>query len=254
MIALHILAFTGVMLGPAYALALPALVAVALGSSTGSRRRRRLITTARTLRWGGPVLAVSSAVQAAYQDLTAGMSLAGQCVAISSAVSALLCVGYVTVRVVARRATRLARNAVAPRLVAVAAAIAGERRDLRDVWTADLAGDPEAGAVLSARQRLVMAAGFVVAACRMRASDAAAPVWSGVDWLVSREQRTNALITVSCTALAVYFARTDGVHALLTADWQSCAGLGGGLFVLARWVRRIRGIELAERERRRGRG
>lgn len=135
--------------------------------------------------------------------------------------------------------------------VRLAVLIAGDHRSyLREEWAAVLAGHGGHLGGLSPRRRRALALGFVMAALRMRASDILSAFWRPVDWLLLREERTNALISSAAGGLAVYFAITDGVHTLITADWQSCAGLGGGLYVLARWLRRIRGIELAERRRR----
>ena len=94
-------------------------------------------------------------------------------------------------------------------------------------------------------RRRAYAAGFVWAAIRMRAHDLARPAWVPVDWLLSAEHRTNSLIASSVGAQAIYIHAHDGFHTLVTEGWGWCAGCGGALFLLIRWLRKIRGIELA---------
>jgi hypothetical protein len=198
------------------------------------------------------MLAVSTIEWAVERDFVSSVEAAYGGMILTAVLTGLVCTVVRGVRR-AHRADQQAGRLRLSRLVSVAAAVAGEGRNLRGPWLADLAGDPASGDALTERQRRHMAVGFLIAAFRMRAADVTRPVWRRVDWLLSREERTNALITAAAGGLAIYFAVTDGVHALITADWQSCAGLGAGLFVLARWLRRIRGIELAERARRRDR-
>ncbi|MGY1439496.1 hypothetical protein [Streptomyces reniochalinae] len=96
-------------------------------------------------------------------------------------------------------------------------------------------------------RRLALVVGFLFAALRMRAHDLLGFAWSPMDWLLSAESRTNGLITASVGSLAIYIQAVDGFHSLVTDGWGSCAVLGGALFALARWLRRVRGIELAGR-------
>ncbi|MFD7291818.1 hypothetical protein ACFV9W_00895 [Streptomyces sp. NPDC059897] len=79
----------------------------------------------------------------------------------------------------------------------------------------------------------------------MRLSDMGAPFWTPVDWLLRAERRTNTLIALVVGAQAVYIVGDGGLAALVTEIWEPCAILGGALYVLARWLRRVRGIELA---------
>ncbi|MGE6733023.1 hypothetical protein ACQKIP_19380, partial [Streptomyces sp. NPDC059900] len=58
------------------------------------------------------------------------------------------------------------------------------------------------------------------------------------------EQRTNTLIALVVGAQAVYIVGDDGLAALVTEIWEPCGILGGAMYVLARWLRRVRGIEL----------
>ncbi|MGW7518712.1 hypothetical protein ACWGJ2_24305 [Streptomyces sp. NPDC054796] len=53
------------------------------------------------------------------------------------------------------------------------------------------------------------------------------------------------MITLSTGGMVVYFAYDGGFHSVVTDGAEPCAILGGGLFALGRWLRRIRGIELS---------
>jgi hypothetical protein len=137
-------------------------------------------------------------------------------------------------------------SARAQRLARLAAAIAGSRRShLRDEWTAVLASgaDPDVSLPPAEQQRL--ARGFVLAALKMRLHDLVAPLWYPVDWLLSKDSRTNGFIAAVVGAQAIYIVDDDGISALVTEIWEPCGILGAGLYVLARWLRRVRGIELA---------
>lgn len=127
-----------------------------------------------------------------------------------------------------------------------AAFVAGRRRaHLREEWAAILAGDPERGIVLSSRARMRYVLGFLWAAVRLRVRDLAAPLWAPVDWLLSVESRTNGFIAAVVGTQAIYIVGHGGLPALVTEVWEPCGIVGGALYVLARWLRRIRGIELA---------
>ncbi|MER5839555.1 hypothetical protein ABT099_04450 [Streptomyces prasinus] len=45
-------------------------------------------------------------------------------------------------------------------------------------------------------------------------------------------------------AQAIYIVDDGGIPALVTEIWEPCGILGAGLYVLVRWLRRVRGIEL----------
>jgi hypothetical protein len=90
-----------------------------------------------------------------------------------------------------------------------------------------------------------MAAGFVVAAIRMRLHDTLGWTWRPVEWLLFKDSRTNGFIATVVGAQAIYIVDDGGIPALVTEIWEPCGILGTGLYVLARWLRRVRGIELA---------
>ncbi|MEU6459922.1 hypothetical protein [Streptomyces sp. NPDC047065] len=135
----------------------------------------------------------------------------------------------------------------APRgAMGLAAFIAGRRRShLREEWAAVLAGDPESGYVLTVVAQMRLALGFLVAAIRMRVHDVAAPLWGPVDWLLSVESRSNTAVALLVGGQAVYITGDGGLGALFTEIWEPCAICGGTLYVFFRWLRKVRGIELA---------
>lgn len=126
-----------------------------------------------------------------------------------------------------------------------AAWVAGGRRPhLRGEWATLLYGDTGQGAQ-TRREQLALALGFLLAALRMRVRDGVRPFWQPVDWLLRVQPRTNAFITMVVGCQAVFIVGDDGLSALLTEAWEPCGIAGGSLFAVARWLRRIRGIELA---------
>ncbi|MFI8878947.1 hypothetical protein [Streptomyces sp. NPDC055243] len=144
------------------------------------------------------------------------------------------------------KSDQLADLRVPRRAMSLAAALAGRRRPhLRADWAAVLAGDPESGQTLSSWAQLRLSFGFLGAAIRMRLSDLCGPLWVPVEWLLRVERRTNTAIALVVGAQSVYIVGDGGLPALVTEIWEPCAILGGALYVLARWLRRIREIELA---------
>ena len=137
------------------------------------------------------------------------------------------------------------RSPTAWRATSWAARLAGEHRSMLEAWRDVLAGDPDCGIVLTPRQQRRYAAGFVLAAVRFRLHDLGRPLWRPVDWLLSRDSRTNGFIATVVGAQAIYIVDDGGLPALVTEIWEPCGILGAGLYVLARWLRRVRGIELA---------
>ncbi|WP_442814064.1 anti-sigma factor family protein [Streptomyces sp. NBC_00151] len=128
----------------------------------------------------------------------------------------------------------------------LAARIAGERRDMRTAWLADLEGRPEDGAPLTAWQQRRYALGFLVAAVRLFLRDAFGRLWGPCDWLLSTRNRREAFIGLPPALLVLYIAKHDGVHTLLTEGWGWIGGCGAAMFAVVRWLQRVRGIELAE--------
>ncbi|MFG2194976.1 hypothetical protein [Streptomyces sp. NPDC048639] len=146
-----------------------------------------------------------------------------------------------------RRSLRSGRSASAWRATSWAARLAGRQRNMISQWRAHLQGDPESGVLLSPRQQRRYAFGFLVAAVRYRLHDWLGVLWRPVDWLLSTDQRTNFVIATVVGCQAIYIVGDGGIPALVTEVWEPCALLGGGLCLLARWLRRVRGIELSTR-------
>ncbi|MGW1719843.1 hypothetical protein [Streptomyces sp. NPDC002156] len=124
--------------------------------------------------------------------------------------------------------------------------LAGRRgHSMRTAWLADLMGSPEEGITVSWRDRVPYTLGLVVAAARMRLHDMACSLWRPVDWLLSSDDRISASIAAWVGGLAIYIMWHDGLHMLLTEGWGWCGACGGALYLLTRWLRRVRGIELS---------
>ncbi len=79
----------------------------------------------------------------------------------------------------------------------------------------------------------------------MRVHDAVRPLWLPVDWVLRSQQRTNGFIAAVIGTQAVYIVGDGGLASLVTEVWEPCAIAGASLYVLSRWLRRVRGIELA---------
>ncbi|MER5298943.1 hypothetical protein ABT039_05700 [Streptomyces lasiicapitis] len=187
-------------------------------------------------------------------DLPSGVSLALAKVSDNTYVADRLLDRSVLVRGYYRRGhfrrghRRPATPAPVKRATTIASWIAGSGRShLRGEWTALLAGDPAAGVVVTSRRQFALALGFLIAAARMRARDAAAPFWRPVDWVLSADRRTEAFIALPPGLLAIYIEHHDGLHVLLTEGWGWVGGCGVATYWLTRWTRRLRGIELASR-------
>ncbi|MFJ9347888.1 hypothetical protein [Streptomyces sp. NPDC101237] len=135
------------------------------------------------------------------------------------------------------------------RAVGLAASVAGgSRSHLREEWMAILAGAPEERLHLSSRQRSSLALGFLLAALRMRMHDVVQPAWRPVDWVLRAPSRTNAFIASVVGAQAIYIVGDDGFAALVTEVWEPCGIAGASIFALARWLGRVRGIQVAASE------
>ncbi|MGI5135855.1 hypothetical protein [Streptomyces sp. CA-106110] len=145
-----------------------------------------------------------------------------------------------------RRAVAWTRRNLVTGLTGLAITLGGERgARLRDTWMADLAGAPEEGLTMGRWQQVGHAAGFVLAAARMRSCVMSEPLWRPVDWLLSSESRTHTTSTLAVGAQVIYIVREDGMHGLLTDGWGWCGGCAVALHLFFRWLRKVRGIELA---------
>ncbi|MEU4168843.1 hypothetical protein AB0F46_18445 [Streptomyces sp. NPDC026665] len=137
---------------------------------------------------------------------------------------------------------RIARSAAG-----LAARLAGQNRaHLRHEWAAVLAGCPEDGVLLSPTRQRLLALGFLVAALRMKVHDTTRRAWRPIDWILRVDTRTNTVITAVVGAQAIYIVDDGGLTALVTEVWEPCGGAAIALYALTRWLRRLRGIELAD--------
>jgi hypothetical protein len=138
------------------------------------------------------------------------------------------------------------REPRAERWTSLAARIAGDRRDMRTAWLADLDGRPEDGVSLTTWQQRRYALGFLVASVRFLLRDCLGRLWRPVDWMLATRNRREAFIGVPPALLVFYIANHDGVHTILTEGWGWVGGCGAAMFALVRWLQRVRGIELAD--------
>jgi hypothetical protein len=110
-------------------------------------------------------------------------------------------------------------------------------------------GAPEDDMILTPSEQLQASFGFLAAAAQMRVHDAVRPAWRPVDWLLRVPSRTNAFIATAVGTQAVYIVGDGGLGALATEIWEPCGVAGAGMYGLSRWLRRVRGIELATVDR-----
>ncbi|MFE5858306.1 hypothetical protein ACFQ61_34445 [Streptomyces sp. NPDC056500] len=137
------------------------------------------------------------------------------------------------------------RDLLSSLLTVLAVTLAGQRRSAVSAeWCAHLAGAPEDGITLSPSEKLRCSTGFLIAAARYRLHDMTAPLWRPIDWLLATGRRTIASIV---GAQALYIVGDGGLPALVTEIWEPCGIAGAALFTLSRWLRRVRGAELATR-------
>ncbi|WP_125935297.1 hypothetical protein [Streptomyces sp. WAC 06738] len=132
-------------------------------------------------------------------------------------------------------------------LITLALLLGGSRAaGLQDAWRADLVDVPEEGTVLGRGERLHHALGIVVAAVKLRLHGFAGTWWRPVDWVLSTQERTNTLIALAVGAHIIYLSHTAGLGQVIAVDWQSPVGLAAGLVWLSSWLKKRRGIELAD--------
>lgn len=138
------------------------------------------------------------------------------------------------------------RRSLVSGMTGIAVVIAGRRgARLRDTWMADLAGAPEEGLTLSRWQQVWHASGFMIAAVRIRSHAISAPLWRPIDWVLACESRTRTSITLAVGVQVIYIQKHDGFYSLVTEGWGWCGGCAVALHFFAKWLRKVRGIELA---------
>jgi hypothetical protein len=142
------------------------------------------------------------------------------------------------------------RHAVSPRRLTDAAAfLAGRKRErLRDEWLCHLAG--ELGRVLTRKDQLRAARGFLWAALRLRLQDAAASAWRPADAVLGSRTLSNLFVWGPVTVMLVAIVRHDSRFGLV-ADVQDPAALGAFLYGVIRTGRWWRGVKPPEPKPRR---
>lgn len=144
-----------------------------------------------------------------------------------------------------RYAARPFRVRAAQAASSIAVRIAGVHREhLQEDWEAVLAGSPEDGFYFSESKKLLLSLTFLKAALQMRAHDLSRPLWTPIDWVIQTDFRTQTSIAILVGAQATYIVGDGGLSALATDVWEPCGIAGGSLYLLVRWLRRLRGIEL----------
>lgn len=138
----------------------------------------------------------------------------------------------------------------APRSLTTFAALLAGRKHVasRDEWLAHLAGEP--GFQFGRWGQLRAVLGFVAAAVRFRAEDAAEMAWKPVDAVLASRTLSNLLVWGLVGVVLVAIVRHDGRFGLV-ADIQDPVALGIFLFAAIRVGRWWRGIEPPEPKRRR---
>ena len=134
------------------------------------------------------------------------------------------------------------RSWTARRLLALAGYIAGSRRaDLRADWLAALAELPPYDAIRTA-------AGMVVAALRLRASDVAQACWWPADRVLESRALSNIVVVGPTAAVMWAFFRHYGVVEALSNS-EAIAVIGAAIRGLVMLGRRWRDVTPAERTR-----
>jgi hypothetical protein len=132
-------------------------------------------------------------------------------------------------------------------LVEFARLLAGSRHaHLAEAWAADLYGDPEVGQRPPARRRLTLAAGFVVAALRLRLDDATALAWRPIDALLASWHASRlAMLTPVTVAVGLVLSR-EGLYGLIS-DADNLGVIAAAPYAAIKGLRKYRQIDSPKR-------
>jgi hypothetical protein len=119
---------------------------------------------------------------------------------------------------------------------------------LRSAWNADLYGDPEHGEPSPGR-RLRLAAGFVVAAVRVRLQGLTDLAWRPVDALLSSWHGSNLATLMPVTVAAGLFLTRDGFYGLLL-NAENLGVIAGAPWAAIKGLRKYRQIDTPKRPER----
>jgi hypothetical protein len=150
-----------------------------------------------------------------------------------------------------RRVSRALRAGCAEGSVLAIAALAGllaggRHAHLREAWTADLYGDPEAGSLPSARSRLELTAGFVIAALRCRLDDAADLAWRPVDALLSSWHGSRLAAYMPITVALCLVLSHEGFYGLIT-NTENLGVIAAAPYAAIKVLRKYRQIATPKR-------
>ena len=117
---------------------------------------------------------------------------------------------------------------------------------LRDAWAADLYGDPERGRP-PADQQLRLAAGFVVAAIRMRLQDLTNLAWRPVDVLLASSYGSRLAIPTPSAIAVVMVVHSSGLYGLV-ANAENLTCIATAPYLAVKGLRRYRHISPPKRQ------
>jgi hypothetical protein len=148
---------------------------------------------------------------------------------------------------VARERHAIWREILIGDLTWLAGLVAGQGHvHLRDAWAADLYGDPTFGALPSARRRMQLASGFVLAALRCRLDDASDLAWRPVDALLSSWHGSNLAVLVPVTIVVGLVLPREGLYGLIT-NAENLGVIAAAPYAAIKGLRRYRKISTPKR-------
>jgi hypothetical protein len=152
----------------------------------------------------------------------------------------------------ARRRRLVRRTVLSPRsLTSVAVVLAGQKRSMvGEEWRGHLLG--EHASCLTQREQTRAARGFVLAAVRYRAQDAANLAWRPADAVLGSRTLSNLFVWGPVIVMLVAIVHHDGRFGLV-ADVQDPLALGAFLYGVIRTGRWWRGVKPLEPKARRAR-
>jgi hypothetical protein len=140
------------------------------------------------------------------------------------------------------RARRLRGSQLSNGLTRLAVMVAGPRcASSMETWQADLLGDPD-GESLNRRIQLQLAAGFVVAALKMRTLDVCRRLGRLLDWILVRDGRVLIVVLTPVAACIAWLFLRGGLLKVIE-DAQNWCALGGAIWFTGTVLRKARGVQ-----------
>ena len=142
----------------------------------------------------------------------------------------------------ARRRRLVRRTVISPRsLTSVAVVLAGQQRSMvGEEWRGHLLGERASG--LTRREEARAARGFVLAAMRYRAQDAADLAWRSADGVLRSRTKSNLFVWLPVLGIVLAVAHHDGWYGLV-ANAQNLIETWVGLYAavrVGRWYRKVK--------------